>query len=284
MERKFPLWLSKKLDWTAMAEMQKKLRDGKLNTICEEARCPNISDCFSKKTASFLILGKYCTRGCSFCNVSRGKPMDLDENEINEIGKIVKDLDLKYVVLTSVTRDDLPDGGASFFAKAVEHLKNVKKEIKIDVLTPDFGAKKESIHRVLDSKPDIYSHNIETVRRLTKKIRNDKSSYGRSLEVLKEARESKKVSYVKSGLMVGLGEEDLEIKVTINDLKRAGCNILTIGQYLQPNKNCTPVLRYVEPAKFEKYREYASSLGFEKVIAGPYVRSSYNLKSIFEDS
>jgi len=282
MEKNFPQWLSKKVNWESMAELQKKLRKRKIYTICEEANCPNISECFSQNTASFLILGNHCTRGCAFCNVAKGIPKDIKEEEIKEIGDLVMELNLKFVVITSVTRDDLPDGGAEHFSKTVKYLKNLNKEIKIDVLTPDFKGNKESIHKVLDSKPDVFSHNIETVRRLSKNIRSRNTSYNTSLSVLKEASSSRKVNFIKSGFMVGLGEDNNEIKETIYDLKNAGCNVITIGQYLRPNKNCTPVVRYVEPEQFEKYKEWAKEAGFEKVIAGPYIRSSYNLKFLFE--
>ncbi len=282
MEKNFPPWLSKKLNWQSMVDLQKNLRKGKIYTICEEARCPNISECFSQKTASFLILGNHCTRGCAFCNVAKGKPKDVREEEVEEIGKFVKDLNLKYVVITSVTRDDLPDGGSEHFSKTIKHLKNINPEIKVDALTPDFKGIKEAIHKVLDSKPDVFSHNIETVRRLSKKIRSSNTSYDTSLSVLKEASLSKKVKFIKSGFMVGLGEEKNEIRETIYDLKNAGCNVLTIGQYLRPNKNCTPVVRYLEPQQFEMFEKWAKEAGFEKVIAGPYIRSSYNLKILFE--
>lgn len=282
MEKNFPHWLSKKINWQSMVDLQKKLRRGKIYTICEEARCPNISECFSQKTASFLILGNYCTRGCAFCNVAKGKPKDVRAEEIEEIGKFVKELNLKYVVITSVTRDDLPDGGSEHFSKTIRHLKDINPEIKVDALTPDFKGLKEAIHKVLDSKPDVFSHNIETVRRLSKKIRSSNTSYDASLSVLKEVSSSKKVSFIKSGFMVGLGEEKNEIKETIYDLKNAGCNVITIGQYLRPNKNCTPVVRYLEPQQFEIFEEWAKEAGFEKVISGPYIRSSYNLKTLFE--
>lgn len=265
-----------------MYEMQKRLREGKVYTICEEARCPNISDCFSSKTASFLLLGNHCTRGCAFCNVAKGKPKDIREEEIEEISKIIKDLDLKYVVLTSVTRDDLEDGGAKHFANAVRRIKEIDSNIKVDVLVPDFKGLEENVLKVIDSKPDVFSHNIETVKRLTNKIRDSKSSYDISLKVLKIASSSRKVRFIKSGIMLGLGEEEKEIYETIYDLKNNGCNILTIGQYLQPNKNCMPVVRYIEPVFFERYKKFALEIGFEKVIAGSYVRSSYNLRELFE--
>lgn len=282
MEKNFPEWLSKKINWDQMVDLQKKFRRGKIYTICEEARCPNISECFSSKTASFLILGNHCTRGCSFCNVSKGDPKKVEEEEIKEIGNIVKELKLKYVVLTSVTRDDLQDGGAEHFSKTVKHLRRINSEIKIDVLTPDFKGMVEPLHKVLDSNPDVFSHNIETVRRISKNIRNSNGSYDTSINVLKEASSSRKVKYIKSGFMVGLGEELSEIKETIIDLKNAGCNVITIGQYLRPSKKCSPVVRYVEPEQFEKYKEWAKNAGFEKIIAGPYIRSSYNLRYLFE--
>lgn len=282
MEKNFPQWLSKKINWNNMVELQKRLRESKVHTICEEARCPNISECFTSKTASFLILGNHCTRGCAFCNVSRGKPSKVNGEEILEIGKLVRDLNLSYVVITSVTRDDLPDGGAEHFAKTVKHLKNTHPSLKVDVLVPDFKGDKEALHKVLDAEPDVFSHNIETVRRLTKTARSINSNYETSLEVIREARESKKVKFIKSGLMVGLGEETSEIKETLLDLKNAGCNVITIGQYLRPNRNCLPVVRYVEPHQFEKYEKWAREMGFEKVLSGPYVRSSYKLKELFD--
>lgn len=282
MEKNFPHWLSKKVNWENLTDMQKKLRKGNIHTICEEARCPNISECFSSKTASFLILGNHCTRGCAFCNVARGTPSKVDNEEIFQIGKIVKDLNLNYVVITSVTRDDLPDGGAEQFARTVKHLRKVKENIKIDVLVPDFKGELEPLNKVLDSEPDVFSHNIETVRRLTKTARSLNSSYDTSLKVLREASKARKVRFIKSGLMVGLGEEPAEIKETLWDLKNAGCNVITIGQYLRPNRNCLPVARYVEPEQFEKYGQWAREAGFEKIYSGPYIRSSFRLKELFE--
>lgn len=282
MEKNFPQWLSKKINWNNMVELQRKLRESKVHTICEEARCPNISECFTSKTASFLILGNHCTRGCAFCNVSRGKPSKVNGEEILEIGKLVKELNLSYVVITSVTRDDLPDGGAEHFANTVKHLKNTNPSLKVDVLVPDFKGDKGALHKVLDAEPDVFSHNIETVRRLTKTARSINSNYETSLQIIREARESKKVKFIKSGLMVGLGEESSEIKETLLDLKNAGCNVITIGQYLRPNRNCLPVVRYVEPHQFEKYEKWAREMGFEKVLSGPYVRSSYKLKELFD--
>lgn len=282
MEKNFPNWLSKKINWTDMVELQKKLREGKVNTICEEARCPNISECFSSGTASFLILGNHCTRGCAFCNVSKGKPAKINGEEIFEIGRLVRELRLSYVVITSVTRDDLPDGGAEHFAKTIRHLKMTHPFLKVDVLVPDFKGDKEALHKVLDAEPDVFSHNIETVRRLTKSTRSISSNYDISLEMLKEASKSKKVRFIKSGIMVGLGEEPFEVKETMMDLKNSGCNVITIGQYLRPNKNCLPVARYIEPHQFEKYAHWAREMGFEKVLSGPYVRSSYKLKELFD--
>lgn len=282
MEKHFPEWLSKKIKWDVMVDLQKKLRRGNLFTICEEARCPNISECFSSKTASFLILGNHCTRGCAFCNVTKGNPKEINSSEIREIGNLAQQLNLKYVVITSVTRDDLPDGGAEQFSKTITYLKRLNPSMKIDVLTPDFKGDVEALKKVLDAKPDVFSHNIETTRRLTRNIRSTNSCYDTSLKILKEASASKKINFIKSGFMVGLGEEGKEIKETIYDLKNVGCNVLTIGQYLRPNKKCTPVVRYVEPEQFEKYEEWAKEAGFKKVISGPYVRSSYNLKSLFE--
>lgn len=279
---RLPEWLDKRLKWEDTVEVKRILRDGQVHTICEEARCPNLSECFKRRTATFLILGDHCTRGCAFCNVSRGAPLHPDEGEAEQIAEAAALLDLRYVVLTSVTRDDLPDGGAAHFARVVRTLKTRRPGIRVEVLTPDFGGDPAGVGTVLDARPDVFGHNLETVRSLTPKVRRH-ASYERSLEVLRTAAADGRGSVVKSGIMVGLGETGAEIREALADLREAGCEVVTLGQYMRPNRGCLPVVRYVEPAIFDEYRAHAESMGFRKVFAGPYVRSSYLADELFAE-
>lgn len=255
------------------------IKDGSLNTVCSEASCPNKSECFSKGTATFMILGDVCTRNCLFCGVKSGKPDNVNENEPEFVADAVAKMKLKYSVITSVTRDDLPDGGSSIFAKTVKAVRE-KAGCKIEVLTPDFNNHAEDIHKVIDSRPDVYNHNIETVKRLYNHIR-PKAFYDGSLNLLKKVNENNIIS--KSGIMLGLGETDEEIFRLLEDLLRAGCKILTIGQYLRPDKNAVPVCEYVTPEHFDFLKDKALKMGFLGVASGVFVRSSYNASKIFEE-
>jgi lipoyl synthase len=243
-----------------------------LNTVCNHALCPNISECYARKTATFLILGSICTRQCSFCNVHSGTPQPIDASEPEKVAEAVQRLSLRYAVITSVTRDDLPDGGAEFFVQTVKAIRKINPQIKIELLIPDFNGNESSLKKVLSSGPDVLGHNIEMVPSLYK-IRKG-ASYDRSLELLKSAKQIGP-SIVKSGIMLGLGETDAEIRSCLRDIRNAGADYISIGQYLQPSKENIPVREYIEPERFEEYKRFALDIGFRHAESGPYVRSSY---------
>jgi lipoic acid synthetase len=269
-----PVWLNKKISLRDCAELKAILKERKINTVCEEAQCPNIGECFAKKQATFMILGAICTRGCLFCGIKKGAPDPVDFKEPLRIANIAVELGLKHLVITSVTRDDLLDGGAGVFAKTVEAIRNKNKEITIEVLIPDFKADLESIKILAESNPDIIAHNMETVPRLYKDIRKD-ASYLRSLKVFDILKEIAPNIPLKSGLMLGLGEREEEVCAVFDDLARAGCIYLSIGQYLAPSNTHFPVKEYIRPEVFDQYREKAMAAGFRSVKSAPYVRSSY---------
>jgi len=248
----------------------------RLNTVCVEANCPNKPECFSKKTATFMILGNICTRNCTFCNVSSGTPQTLDENEPQRIAAAVKELELKYVVITSVTRDDLPDSGANHFADVIKEIHKTSPETVVEVLIPDL----DSLKVITDQSPAVISHNIETVKSLYPYIRPE-ADYHRSLEVLKTIKELAPNIHSKSGLMLGLGETKDEVLQTFDDLRSSGCEILTIGQYLSPGKNHYPVKEYIKPEMFEEYKSAALKSGFIYVSSAPFVRSSYKAAELY---
>jgi len=253
------------------------LSELRLNTVCRSARCPNLSECYSHKRATFLILGSKCTRSCRFCAVEhagKGKLEMPDSDEPNRIAEAVKKLGLNYVVITSVTRDDLDDGGASHFAKTIEAIRSINKDIKIEVLTPDFKGDLNALRIVLDKDPDVFNHNVETVPRLYPRVRPE-ADFLRSINVLRNARLMKPGMIIKSGMMVGLGESEEEVVDVIKILREAGCDALTIGQYLQPTRKNLEVNEYVKPEVFEKYKLTALEIGFRYVASAPYVRSSY---------
>lgn len=272
-KKRFPDWLRKKLDWRDTKEIKSLLRELDLHTVCEGARCPNISECFRNSQATFMILGDICTRGCKFCAIKRGYPQPPDENEPQRVAKAVKKLGLKYVVITSVTRDDLPDYGADHFYRTIKYIKNLN-QTKIEVLTPDFKGSLESIKRVMEARPDVFNHNLETVLRLYPLVRPD-ALYMRSLDILRVVKELDGSICTKSGLMLGLGEREDEVIQVMCDLRSVGCDILTLGQYLQPSFNHYPVSEYLKTQEFDKYRKTAEELNFSFVASGPYVRSSY---------
>lgn len=245
-----------------------------METICERALCPNRSECYACGVATLLLLGSECTRGCTFCAVHPGTPAPPDESEPDRVAEVVEALGLKHAVLTSVTRDDLTDGGASHFARTIEAVKCRVGETKIEVLVPDFQGDKSSVAIVIDARPDVFAHNVETVTRLYPRVRPG-ADYCRSLDILSMAREMGGVTLTKSGLMVGLGESRGELYEALRDLREAGCDGVTIGQYLQPSAAHLPVERYVPPDEFDEYGRYARSLGFSYVASGPLVRSSY---------
>lgn len=257
--------------------MKHLLRSAKLHTICEEAKCPNIAECFESGTAVFLILGDICTRDCKYCNVSHGKPQSLSPSEPSDVAESVKKLDLNYVVITSVTRDDLTDGGASVFVETVREVRNLKPKCKIELLIPDFKGDISSLKKVIDSSPDVINHNIEVVKELFSSIRPE-GDYNISLNVLQNIKKINKNILCKSGFMVGLGENKEQILSTMKDLKSANVDFLTIGQYLQPSKKHTEIKKYYTPDEFVEFREIALDLGFKHVESGPLVRSSYHAK------
>lgn len=271
-----PEWLRIKLNQGRNLDYVKAiLTKFSLNTVCEEANCPNRMECFSKKTATFMILGSQCSRNCRFCNVSHGKLQEVDPNEPQNVANAALELGLKHVVITSVTRDDIPDGGAGHFAEVIRNIKDRDEKLVVEVLIPDFQGSKEALSKVVDANPEIINHNIETVPRLYPSVR-PMAIYERSLELIKNVKEMNKNIFTKSGIMVGLGEKEEEVIETLKDLREAGCDFLTIGQYLAPSAAHHPVIEYIHPNTFEKYKEEALKLGFLFVASGPFVRSSYN--------
>lgn len=274
--RRHPDWLKVKIGGGAdFAKIKSMLRDAKLHTICEEARCPNIAECFGRGTAVFLILGNICTRNCKYCNVKHGVPLSLNLNEPKDVAESVKDLGLKYAVITSVTRDDLEDGGASVFYDTVKEIKKLNNSCKIEVLIPDFRGSEEALKKVADSKPDVVNHNIEVAEGLFPEIRPE-GNYTVSLEVLKNIKKIDKNVRLKSGFMVGLGENKDQIVKTMQDLRDSDVDFLTIGQYLQPTRNHAEIKKYYTPKEFDEFKKTATDLGFKHVESGPLVRSSYH--------
>jgi lipoyl synthase len=273
-----PEWLRVRLPHGKnFTEIKSILREKQLHTVCEEALCPNIGECFEQRTATFLILGDICTRQCGFCAVNKGIPSMVNEEEPRRIAEAAQRMKLKYIVITSVTRDDLPDGGASIYARTIHSIRGCIKDCKIEVLIPDFQGNSRALTTVLHSYPDILNHNIETVPRLYPLVRPT-ANYIRSLELLRKAREVQPLITTKSGLMLGLGETWDEIIDTLKAIKTAGCDIITLGQYLSPKRNALPIHRYYAPAEFEKLKKEGLKLGFKHVESGPLVRSSYHAK------
>ncbi|MEW6585316.1 MAG: lipoyl synthase [Nitrospirota bacterium] len=256
------------------------LRSYGLSTVCEEARCPNMGKCFSRPTAAFMILGSKCTRNCAFCSVDSSLPGPPDRDEPERVAMAARVMGLRHVVITSVTRDDLHDGGASHFAETVRAVRKKSHGVKIEVLTPDFGGIFRSLNAVLDSMPDVYNHNVETVPRLYPMLRPS-AEYRRSLSILEYAKNASPEIYTKSGLMLGLGEKITEVMSVLRDLRNAGCDMITVGQYLRPSRLNVPVVEYVRPEIFEKLRIAALSMGFKHVASAPLVRSSMNAEEMY---
>jgi len=276
----FPDWIKSRLSRKKQAETLKNiLKSRNLHTVCEEAKCPNIGECFSKGTATFLIMGQVCTRNCGFCSIRKGIPVSLDEFEPVRIAEQVKEMKLKHVVLTSPSRDDLEDGGAGFFVRTTREIKKINSITTIEVLVPDFMGDINSLKRVLNSDIDVFNHNVETVQRLYPTVRPE-ADYDRSLKVLGEAYTCSQSLPVKSGFMVGLGEKKEEVIELLEDLRAAGCNILTVGQYLRPTLKQLPVFRYVHPDEFKEIENLAYDIGFDYVISGSLVRSSYKAEEV----
>ena len=275
-----PPWLKVRMPSDAgYFQVSEILRTHRLHTICQSARCPNVGECWSRKTATFLILGDTCTRDCGFCAVKKGRPSNPDADEPGHVAGVVRELGLKYAVVTSVTRDDLPDGGASAFARTIRAIRDAAPSTKIEVLIPDFGGSRSSLDTVLDARPDILNHNLETIESLYPAIRRPAANYRRSLDLLDAAK--KKGAMTKSGLMIGLGERYEEIIGTLSDLRRIGCDLLTIGQYLRPTPENHPVEKYYSPLEFVQIRDIALDFGFADAAAGPLVRSSYQAEKLF---
>ncbi|MEO5361631.1 MAG: lipoyl synthase [Nitrospirota bacterium] len=279
MER-LPDWL-KTNTFSSLRQTKRLLRQNRLSTVCEEARCPNRGHCFSRPTATFMILGKDCTRSCGFCSVSHVRPSAVDAEEPERVATAAKAMNLTHVVVTSVTRDDLPDGGAAHFAAVIKAVRGELPDAKIEVLTPDFKGSLEALHKVLDAEPDVFNHNVETVPSLYYKVR-PQADYGVSLRVLSEANNYSSKVRVKSGLMVGLGESFDEVMAVLKDLKASGCSFITIGQYLRPRKTNIAVVEYVPPEVFDLYRVKAQELGFDAVASAPLVRSSMDAAQMLQ--
>lgn len=274
VERK-PDWLKIKIHAGSSREEVFQILDRlTLHTVCEEANCPNLGECFSRKTATFMILGKFCTRNCTFCNVQKNKPTPVDPDEPVHIAQAVKELNLRHVVITSVTRDDLPDGGAGHFAGVIREIRRLDVNVAVEVLIPDFLGDKNALEMVVEARPKIINHNVETVPRLYPEVR-PMAIYKRSLELLANVKELDGGMLTKSGIMVGLGEKEDEVIDLFRDLRGVGCDLLTVGQYLAPSKSHHPVVEYVHPDIFEKYKEKALKMGFKHVASAPLVRSSY---------
>jgi lipoyl synthase len=272
-----PEWIRMKMpNSTRFQEIKLALRENKLHTVCEEASCPNIGECFSGGTATFMILGDICTRRCPFCDVAHGKPLPPDVSEPANLAKTIAQMQLNYVVITSVDRDDLPDGGAQHFVDCIKAIRHASPNIKIEILVPDFRGRLDIALRILkDAPPDVMNHNLETIPRLYKQARPG-SDYQNSLNLLKAFNEMYPHIPTKSGLMLGLGETDVEIVEVMKDLRAHAVTMLTLGQYLQPSVHHLPVMRYVEPAIFDVLKEKADAMGFNNAASGPMVRSSYH--------
>ena len=281
---KKPDWLRIRLSSSnKITEIKSILRTHKMSTVCEEGACPNLNECFSHGTATFMIMGDICTRRCPFCDVGHGKPNPLDPSEPKNLAKAIAKMKLRYAVITSVDRDDLRDGGAQHFADCIDEIRHTTPSTKIEVLVPDFRGRMEiAIERLSKAPPNVFNHNLETIERLYREARPG-ANYAWSLKLLKEFRVAHKAIPTKSGLMVGLGETKEEIFKTMRDLRDHDVEMLTIGQYLQPSKSHLPVQRYVHPTEFSEYEAYAKNLGFKSAACGPLVRSSYHAeKQIFE--
>jgi lipoic acid synthetase len=274
---RLPEWLRIKLPTSdSFAQTRNLLGELKLHTVCESAQCPNHWECWAKGTATFMIAGDRCTRACGFCAVSTAKPFALEADEPLRVAEATRRMKLKHVVITAVARDDIADGGAEHFRQTIEAVRKLNPKTVIEVLVPDFQDSDASIEMVLAANPEIFNHNLETVRRLTPEVRH-RATYDRSLSVLKKVKDRRgKTIYTKSGMMLGLGETEPEVLTAMQDLRAAGCDILTLGQYLQPNLKLLPVQEFVSPEKFAEYKARAEAMGFVHVASGPMVRSSYH--------
>jgi lipoic acid synthetase len=284
--QRLPEWLRKpQTHFVAVHELKQGFRQRNLHTVCESARCPNLHECFERGTATFLILGNLCTRGCGFCSVPKGSParreFTLDAAEPANVARMAAEMKLGYVVITSVNRDDLADGGSVHFAATVSEVRRALPAARIEVLTPDFCGDLDAVARVLDAGPDVFNHNMETVERLYSRVR-PQADYHQSLRVLEFARRHRADVLTKSGLMAGLGETPAEVERLLTDVRAAGTDVATIGQYLRPTRRNLPVAEYVTPAQFDAWRDYGLSIGFKMVFSAPLVRSSYMADAVSE--
>ncbi len=281
---KKPSWLRVKAEFNPnFSKVKQQVKDKKLYTVCEEAHCPNIAECWSAGTATFMLMGSVCTRACKFCSVDTGNPNKwLDKDEPINTAKAVKTMNLKYVVLTSVNRDDLPDGGAQHFAETVQLIKELNPRTAVEALTPDFKGLSSSIDTIVNCGLEVFAQNIETVERLTHQVRDIRAGYQQTLDVLAEAKKINPKVLTKTSIILGLGETEAEIKTTMDDLITNNVDILTIGQYLRPTVNHHPVARWVTPAEFKRYRDIGLQKGFLEVVSGPMVRSSYRAERALE--
>lgn len=281
MNQRKPDWLRISLSRAkGLTEVKNMLRKHSLNTVCEAAACPNMMECFNRKTATFLILGKVCTRNCRFCNVEVGKPDPVDHQEPEHVAAAVQELGLRHAVITSVTRDDLPDGGASHFAGVIERLASL--DVNVEVLIPDFQGDMLALSQVVEAVPDIINHNVETVPGLYPLVRPG-AEYARSLDLLARVKSMDPGIYTKSGIMLGLGETETQVLEVLSDLRLSGCDMLTMGQYLAPSAGHFPVAEYIHPDFFEKMRIKALDMGFKHVVSGPLVRSSYHADNFIKE-
>jgi len=280
--KRLPDWFKQRIPRVdEIADVSYVLRDLKLNTVCQSALCPNMCQCFAKKTATFMIMGDVCTRNCTFCAITKGKPSPLDNGEPERIATAVKRLGLEYVVITSVTRDDLDDGGASHFARTIETVRLVCPGTKVEVLIPDFQGLDAAIETVINAKPSVINHNIETVPRLYSQVR-PLAGYRRSLDLLSSIKKIDPGMVTKSGLMLGLGEKREEVIEVMKELRKAGCNLITLGQYLAPSSQHHPVINYVTPKEFSGYIQPALEMGFSGIASAPLVRSSYKAAELYQ--
>lgn len=276
-----PDWLRVKApQWERVGNVKGILRDLGLNTVCEEASCPNIGECFNAGTATFLIMGPACTRACPYCDIDfEKKPQPLDSTEPERLAEAVRRMNLNHVVITSVNRDDLSDGGASQFVRCIEEVRAVSPQTTIEVLIPDLCGNWDALELILQAKPEVLNHNTETIKRLYRRVR-PQGDYQRSLELLKRSRQLTPEVYTKSGIMVGLGETDVEVRETMQDLRTVDCDILTLGQYLQPSPKHLPLVEFIPPEQFKAWREFGESIGFLQVVASPLTRSSYHAEQV----
>lgn len=285
---RLPEWLRKgDTHFEAVTELKRDLRRLNLHTVCESARCPNMHECFNRGAATFMILGNLCTRGCGFCSVPKGSPQkkefSLDPLEPANVARMAAEMKLRYVVITSVNRDDLDDGGSHHFAETVREVRRALPQSRIEVLTPDFEGNLDAVARVLDAGPDVFNHNMETVSRLYRRVR-PQADYRQSLDVLQFGKRYRPEVLTKSGLMVGLGESTSEVEELLRDLHAADVDVATVGQYLQPTRRNLPVAEFVTPQRFDAYRDFGLGVGFKMVFSGPLVRSSYMADKVNDEA